>query len=142
MRIGELATRLGVTSRTIRYYEQLGLLKPSGYTKGGERRYTEADASRLSRIRELQSLMGFGLDEIRGILSAEDRLGQLRAEYQAGSEKRRREILQEAIEINDRLREQVASTIQRSKAFLREPQGKASRYRELEAELRANSHVS
>ncbi|MGZ4128880.1 MAG: MerR family transcriptional regulator, partial [Actinomycetota bacterium] len=113
-----------------------------GYTKGGERRYTEADASRLSRIRELQSLMGFGLDEIRGILSAEDRLGQLRAEYQAGSEKRRREILQEAIEINDRLREQVASTIQRSKAFLRELQGKASRYRELEAELRANSHVS
>ena len=137
IRIGQLAERLGVTSRTIRYYEQLGLLKPSSYTKGGERRYTEEDAARLKRIRELQSLMGFGLDEIRVILDAEDRLGKLRQEYQSGSSvKRRQEILREATEINTRMRAQVESTIKRSKAFLRELEAKAARYKEVEADLK------
>ena len=135
IRIGQLAERLGVTSRTIRYYEQLGLLKPSSYTKGGERRYTEDDAARLQRIRELQALMGFGLDEIRVILEAEDRLGKLREEYKAGSVKRRLEIVHEAMEINTRMRAQVESTIKRSKAFLRELEAKAARYKEVEEEL-------
>jgi DNA-binding transcriptional MerR regulator len=137
IRIGQLAERLGITSRTIRYYEQLGLLKPSAYTSGGERRYTNLDVARLQRIRELQTVMGFGLDEIRSILDAEDRLDRLRAEYKVGSLKRQREIVSEAIEINKRLREQVTTTLRRTKAFLRELEKKAERYAEIEAELGA-----
>jgi DNA-binding transcriptional MerR regulator len=136
LRIGQLAERLGLTPRTIRYYEELGLLKPSSYTKGGERRYTEEDEKHLERILELKRLMGFGLDEIRVILDAEERLGTLREEYKAGSVKRRLEIVHEAMEINERMRAQVESTIKRSKAFLRELEAKAARYKEVEAELK------
>ncbi|MHB8512399.1 MAG: MerR family transcriptional regulator [Actinomycetota bacterium] len=138
LRIGEVAGRLGLTCRTLRYYEQIGLLKPSSYTKGGERRYTDADVERLTRIRELQDLMGFGLDEIRSIMHAEDKLNQLKMEYQKGSIKRRREIVAEAIAINARLREQVSATIKRSKAFLKELESRAKRYREVESELHAH----
>jgi MerR family transcriptional regulator, repressor of the yfmOP operon len=135
LRIGQLADRLGVTTRTIRYYEELGLLKPSSHTGGGERRYTEDDAAHLQRILELKTLMGFGLDEIRTILESELRLTQLREEYKAGSIKRRLEIVHEAMEINERMRAQVESTIKRSRAFLRELEAKAARYREVETEL-------
>ena len=135
LRIGQLAERLGVTTRTIRYYEELGLLKPSSYTEGGERRYTEDDAEHLQRIIELKTLMGFGLDEIRTILESELRLTQLREEYKGGSASRRLEIVHEAMEINERMRAQVSSTIKRSKAFLRELEAKAARYKEVEAEL-------
>ncbi|HLW17615.1 MAG TPA: MerR family transcriptional regulator [Actinomycetota bacterium] len=135
LRIGQLAERLGVTTRTIRYYEELGLLKPSGYTEGGERRYTEDDATHLQRILELKTLMGFGLEEIRATLDSEQRLSELREEYKSGSKKRKLEIVHEAMEINQRMRAQVESTIKRSKAFLRELEAKAARYREVEAEL-------
>jgi DNA-binding transcriptional MerR regulator len=135
LRIGQLAERLGVTTRTIRYYEELGLLKPSSYTEGGERRYTEDDVAHLERILELKTLMGFGLDEIRTILDSEMRLNQLREEYKAGSSKRRLEIVHEAMELNERMRAQVEQTIKRSKAFLRELEQKAARYKEVEAEL-------
>jgi DNA-binding transcriptional MerR regulator len=136
LRIGQLADRLGVTTRTIRYYEELGLLKPSSHTEGGERRYTEDDAAHLQRILELKRLMGFGLDEIRATLDSERRLSELREEYKSGSKKRKLEIVHEAMEINQRMRAQVESTIKRSKSFLRELEAKAARYKEVEAELK------
>ncbi len=135
MRIGDVARATGTTPRTIRYYEELGLLKPSSHTEGGERRYTEDDSAHLQRILELKTLMGFGLDEIRTILDSEQRLTELREEYKSGSKKRKLEIVHEAMEINQRIRGQVESTIKRSKAFLRELEVKAARYKEVEAEL-------
>ncbi|HEX3541508.1 MAG TPA: MerR family transcriptional regulator, partial [Acidimicrobiales bacterium] len=106
-RIGEVARELGVTTRTLRYYQELGLLNP-GQSPGANRRYSEADVSRLRRILELRNVMGFDLEHIRVILDSEDRLAELRAEALRGaSDNRRREILSEAFALNVRMREQV-----------------------------------
>ncbi|MGH8921747.1 MAG: MerR family transcriptional regulator, partial [Actinomycetes bacterium] len=56
--IGKAAEELGVSERALRYYQQIGLLTPSGRTPGGLRRYSAADLDRVRRIRELQRLLG------------------------------------------------------------------------------------
>jgi DNA-binding transcriptional MerR regulator len=130
-RIGELAMRAGVSTRTLRYYEELGLLSPSGHSTGGARRYSEDDADRLVRIRELQEFMGLNLQEIRTILQGEDRLQALRAEFHAGGirSERREQIVREAIEINAALRERVSERIANMERFLDELEAKARRYK-------------
>ena len=137
VRIGELAVRAGVSTRTLRYYEELGLLVPSGRSAGGARRYSEADADRLFRIRELQELMGLNLDEIGTILRGEDRLQALRTEYHAGqlSRERREAIVREAIEINARLRRRVSERVGNMERFLKELEAKGRRYRAALKEL-------
>lgn len=133
IRIGELALRAGVSTRTLRYYEELGLLAPSSHSSGGARRYSEANAERLLRIRELQELMGLNLDEIRTILQGEDRLHALRAEYRAGGvpSERREQIVREAIAINAKLRERVSERVVNMERFLKELETKAGRYAEI-----------
>ena len=78
IRISDAATRAGVSARTLRYYEELGLLTPSLYTAGGERRYTTGDLDHLQRILELREVLGMNLDEIREFLALETRLDELR----------------------------------------------------------------
>ena len=135
--IGQAAAAAGVTPRTRRYYEELGLLRPSAHSMGGARRYAETDLARIARIRELQQLMGFNLDEIGQILSAEDALERIRGEFRSGkpTSRRRRELLAEAIEINDRLREQVRQKVSLIGGFLEELDAKAVRYRQLVEEI-------
>ncbi|MGE5227188.1 MAG: MerR family transcriptional regulator [Planctomycetaceae bacterium] len=139
LRIGEVARTVGVTTRTIRYYEELGLLRPSGHSPGGARRYTEPDVARLLRIKELQDLMGLDLDAIRTILHAEDRLQDLRAEYRTGdpSAERRAQIVREALDINTQLRARVQARLAQTQAFLEGLEAKAERYRTLLAETDA-----
>lgn len=67
MRIGELAQKAGVTPRTIRYYEDLGLLGPSEREGKGFRYYTEFELARLRKIDALKGL-GLSLEEIRSII--------------------------------------------------------------------------
>ena len=62
-RIGELATRVGLTERTIRYYEELGLLESVKRLDGGVRVYTDDDVRRLRYIRKLKTL-GLSLQEM------------------------------------------------------------------------------
>ena len=83
IRISDAATRAGVSARTLRYYEELGLLTPSLYTAGGERRYTPDDLAHLQRILELREVLGMNLDEIKEFLALETRLDELRATYRA-----------------------------------------------------------
>ena len=83
IRISDAAARAGVSARTLRYYEELGLLTPSLYTPGGERRYTQDDLAHLQRILELREVLGMNLDEIREFLALETRLDELRASYRA-----------------------------------------------------------
>jgi len=77
MHIGELADRTGLSLRTIRHYDEIGLLKPSGRSEGGFRLYTGIDLERLLVIRRMKPL-GFSLDEMAELLriidarSAED----------------------------------------------------------------------
>jgi DNA-binding transcriptional MerR regulator len=79
--IGAAAARAGVSERALRYYQQLGLLEPACTTPGGLRRYSADDLARVTRIRELQALLGLNLDEIAIVLHNEDRLAQIRRAY-------------------------------------------------------------
>lgn len=72
MRIGELAGRLGLNPRTIRFYEAIGVLPEPQRTLSGYRDYDEGDYERLRFIRLAQSL-GLSLDDIREVLALKDR---------------------------------------------------------------------
>ncbi|MBI3974153.1 MAG: MerR family transcriptional regulator [Chloroflexi bacterium] len=80
MQIGEVAERTGLTQRTLRYYESIGLLAPASRMEGGFRLYTEDDVRRLEQIVELKKLLGFTLAEIRQIVDADELLQQIRQE--------------------------------------------------------------
>ncbi|WP_052274329.1 MerR family transcriptional regulator [Arthrobacter sp. L77] len=67
MHIGELADRTGLSLRTLRHYDEVGLLRPSGRTDGGFRVYSEGDFTRLTRIRQARALK-FSLEEIGELL--------------------------------------------------------------------------
>ncbi len=142
IRISDAATRAGVSARTLRYYEELGLLSPSHYTPGGERRYTSDDLSHLGRILELREVLGMNLDEIKEFLSLETRLDELRATYRAtkdvGTKKAQaaqRATLQEALVLNESLAEQISTKLARMDAFRSKLSSDAQRCRELLAEL-------
>ncbi|MFB5089599.1 MerR family transcriptional regulator [Psychrobacillus sp. PGGUH221] len=66
--VGELAKLTGLTVRTLRFYDQIGLYSPSGYSKSGYRLYNESDLSHLKQILALKEL-GLSLDEIKSILN-------------------------------------------------------------------------
>lgn len=135
-RIGEAAEQAGVSCRTLRYYEELGLLRPAGHSAGGARRYSDEDVARLQRIRELQELLGFDLGEIGDILRNEDQLADLRSEVQAGvSPGRHRQILAEATAINDKMRATVRVKQERLESMMHELDAKARRYRARMKEL-------
>ncbi|MBT2501208.1 MerR family transcriptional regulator [Curtobacterium sp. ISL-83] len=74
MHIGELADRTGLSHRTIRHYDEVGLLHPSARTEGGFRLYTDADLTRLLLIRRMKPL-GFTLEQMSELLAVVDALG-------------------------------------------------------------------
>lgn len=84
--IEQVAAQTGLTKRTLRYYEEVGLLPPTGRTEGNYRRYTEEDIQRLVRIKKLRDLLGFSLADIRQIIEAEDERGQIKVAYQHETE--------------------------------------------------------
>ena len=136
LRIGEAAQRAGVSARTLRYYEELGLLTPAAHSAGGARRYSDGDVARLLRIRELQELLGFDLGEIGDMLRAEDHLADLRRQYQGTAGlARRRAIVAEALEVNSRLRSVVRVKQERLDEMMRALDAKARRYRARAREL-------
>lgn len=113
-KIGEVAAQTGLSIRTLRHYDDLGIITPSGHTPGGFRLYSLADVERLLLIDRMKPL-GFTLDQIREFLQAVDTLS---ASTTAGQAEEAREILasfQEQMRLRlDKLRRQVAS----SEAFL------------------------
>lgn len=73
MHIGALAERTGMSLRTLRHYDETGLLEPSGRSEGGFRLYTDDDLARLLVIRRMKPL-GFSLDEMADLLEVVDQL--------------------------------------------------------------------
>jgi MerR family transcriptional regulator, repressor of the yfmOP operon len=134
--IGDVARQAGVTTRTLRYYQEVGLLEPSGATKRGNRLYSEADIEHLRRILELRDVMGFDLERIRLFLQTEERLNELRAEAKRGiSTARRREMVKEATELNARMQDEINQKVGLLQGFLAELKATARRYREIATEL-------
>ena len=81
LRIGEVAERAGVTPRTIRYYEELGLLGGGERAKGAHRLYSEADVGRLSELIRLRDLLGLSLEELVTLAEAEEARAALRDQW-------------------------------------------------------------
>jgi MerR family transcriptional regulator, repressor of the yfmOP operon len=100
LRIGEVAKLAATTPRTIRYYEEIGLLPgPGGREPGVHRTYAESDVERLTELLRLKDLLGLSLEGLKELIQAEDARADLRREWESGVEDpaRRRQILDESL---------------------------------------------
>ncbi len=86
LQIGEAAEQAQLTQRTLRYYEEKGLLKPPSRMEGGFRLYSAEDIERIDRIKELRDLLGFSLAEIKEMIEAEDVRTQIKAEWRSDAD--------------------------------------------------------
>ena len=128
LRIGDVAQRVGVTPRTIRYYEELGLLgSASARDKGAHRTYAEADVGRLQELIRLRDLLGLTLEELVELAEAEEARAALRGRWESDpSDEERLRIVEEAI-----------PTIERQLGLVRGRQATLDEFaRDLEAKLR------
>jgi DNA-binding transcriptional MerR regulator len=102
-RIEQVAARTGLTKRTLRYYEEIGLLAPPTRTEGGYRLYSERDIQQLERIKRLRDLLGFSLAEIRELAEAEEEREHVREVARQQSDPRARLTwLSRATELTER----------------------------------------
>ncbi len=99
LRIGEVAELTGTTPRTIRYYEEIGLLgAATDRAQGKHRCYTGVDVARINEIVRLRDLLGLSLEQLRQLLEAETARAELRREYhETDDPDRRRRILTQAL---------------------------------------------
>lgn len=100
MQIGEVATRTGLSLRSIRYYEEVGLVLPSMRSTGGFRLYTDEDVARLELVKRMKPL-DFSLEDMRGLLEVADAL-----EVETDDEERRR-LLERLTGFQDAAEERV-----------------------------------
>jgi DNA-binding transcriptional MerR regulator len=119
MRIGEVAERVGVTTRTIRYYEERGLLgRDEEREKGSHRVYTDADVARLQELLRMRDLLGLSLEEIVGIVEAEEARAALRNRWaDSATDDERLRIVEAAIPLVERQLELVRSRQERLAEF-------------------------
>ena len=136
LRIGDVAKLTGTTARTLRYYEEIGLLPGAEDREAGRHRsYTQADVDRVREVLRLRDLLGVSLDELRELLAAEDARAALREEFQRTDKPAaRRRILEAALghldrqlglvqhrrEELDRLKRELTATRRRAERRLEE----------------------
>ena len=118
LRIGDVARLAGTTPRTIRYYEEIGLLGCGERAAGRHRTYGENEVERLREALRLKSLLGLSLDELKELMAGEDARSARTKEWHHGnpSPERRRQILHEAqahlerqLELLARRRDEIAA---------------------------------
>lgn len=98
IRIGELAERTGVTPRTIRYYEEIGLLPGGGRAKGTHRLYIDADVERVAELTRLRDLLNLSLDDLKQLVEAEGARAELRKRFESTvSDAERLDIVEQAL---------------------------------------------
>jgi DNA-binding transcriptional MerR regulator len=99
MRIGEVAEQTGTTPRTIRYYEEIGLLPSVEDRVHGKRRhYTRADVERLEELIRLRDLLGLSLDDLKQLVEAETARAGLRERWQHTDDPaEQRQILEQSL---------------------------------------------
>lgn len=106
MHIGELAERTGLSLRTLRHYDEIGLVSASGRTEGGFRLYTDSDYDRLILIRRMKPL-GFTLEEMTELLEVIDALPGAAAARQRELRVTLDRFIRETIARRETLRNQV-----------------------------------
>jgi DNA-binding transcriptional MerR regulator len=143
LRIGDVARLAGTTPRTIRYYEEIGLLPEAPARPSGRHRvYTQAEVERLREVMRLKHLLGVSLEELKTLLSAEEARAEVRAQLRRADVEpgRRRELLGEALGHIERqlelvrhrvaelgrLEHELSDTRKRVRRRLREQDGQAT----------------
>ncbi len=133
-RIGDVAEAIGLTPRTIRYYEELGLLDPAAHVTGANRRYDDEDLERLRLIKRLREVVGLSLAEVRAFLETETERRALSREYQATTDPaRQKELLDRVEPILQRRVEMLERKLASVQALLDEERGRLERARTLRA---------
>lgn len=137
LRIGELAARVGVTPRTIRYYEELGLLAaPASRDKGAQRLYGAADIERLQGLLRLRDLLGLSLEELVALAEADQARAGLRDQWQDDpSDADRIRIVEEAIPLISRQLDLVRVRAARLAEFANELELKLESLEQTRSEL-------
>jgi MerR family transcriptional regulator, repressor of the yfmOP operon len=110
LRIGDVARLLGTTPRTIRYYEEIGLLTEAPARPSGQHRiYTQTEVERIREVMRLKHLLGVSLEELKTLLTAEEARAEVRAQLRRDDvhPERRRELLTQALGHIDRQLELV-----------------------------------
>jgi MerR family copper efflux transcriptional regulator len=109
MHIGEVAARTELSLRSLRHWEEVGLLTPSGRTEGGFRLYTEADVDKIMVIRRMKPL-GFSLDQMKAAMADIETLANDDAEATAKDSARKRldATQQDAVQRRQKLVQQLA----------------------------------
>jgi MerR family transcriptional regulator, repressor of the yfmOP operon len=99
LRIGEVAELTGTTPRTIRYYEEIGLLPGAGDREQGKHRaYTSDDVERINEIVRMRDLLGLSLEQLAQLLQAQFARAELKREYhQTEDPVARRRILEQSL---------------------------------------------
>jgi DNA-binding transcriptional MerR regulator len=137
LRIGDVAKQVGVTTRTIRYYEELGLLgSGSGREKGAHRTYADTDVARLQELIRLRDLLGLTLEELVELAEAEEARATLRGRWaEDPSDEERLRIVEEAIPYVERQLSLVRGRQATLAEFARELEVKLTRMRRRRREL-------
>jgi MerR family transcriptional regulator, repressor of the yfmOP operon len=142
LRIGDVARLVGTTTRTIRYYEEMGLLPAAPQRPSGSHRvYTDADVERLRELMRLKDLLGVSLGELGTLLEAEEARAEVRAQLRREDvdPARRRELLTESLGHLDRQLTLVRHRADELAKLDRELDEKRKRVRRKIRELDANA---
>ena len=138
LRIQEVASELGLTARSIRYYEELGLLNPAARSEGAYRLYDASDVDRLGTIKALRDDAGFSLAEIGQLL--EDEAARKRTKdafLQSADPAERRALVLDSIGRADRQVAILQSKLERLEAMVLDARGRRDRLRRRLADLEA-----
>ncbi len=106
LHIGEVAERVGLSLRTVRYYEEQGLFEPAGRTEGGFRLYTDREVDRLFLIKQMKPL-GFTVHQMAELLAAYDALSAPDADRRRAAEAEIAEFAEQAVARCHELRDQL-----------------------------------
>ena len=125
LRIQEVAADVGLTTRTIRYYEELGLLKPAARSEGSYRLFDVDDLERLRFIKGLRDDAGFSLTEIGQLLEDEVARTRIRERFRSSADPvERRALIEDAIGRIDRQVGSLRQKIGRLEAMVSEAEGR------------------
>ena len=138
LRINEAASEAGLTPRAVRYYEELGLLKPAARSEGAYRLFDEDDLERLRFIRGLRDDAGFSLAEIGRLLEDEEARVRNRLRFRATTDStERRAIVTDALERVDRQIATLREKAERLAGMIEEATARRDHLKEHLADLEA-----
>ena len=143
LRIQEVAAEVGITTRAVRYYEELGLLNPAARSEGAYRLYDADDVERLRFIKGLRDDAGFSLAEIGTLLEDETARARNRERFRSTTDKAEREaILRDATERVDRQIATLERKVGRLEAMIAEARARRAHLQQHAAEIEAGLEPS